>query len=220
LNAPWGAGKSFLYKLIKAELERNNTTRMHDNREKNSKNVATDEKKSKEALLRTLYYFFNELMRSILSDYCNLVRHSIWTRPLGHHMLMNLFSMLVVCIPLTILVVIVVFTLGVLAILSIALCLCWVALMLMIDLLNEPAFDAFTKIIHIANAFAKIICHENMNNKEDKNIDQNIKIAAILITTPFIWFLPWVVLFIICCVDRIIENIGKLLSCFFFEKLN
>jgi hypothetical protein len=204
LNAPWGAGKSFLYKLIKAELERNNTARIHENREKNSKNVATDEKKRNWWMLRTIFkifkiwYFFDGLMRSILSNYCSLVRDSIWTEPLQHHILMNLFSMFVVFTPLTLLVFTVVFALGALVILSIALFLCWVALMQMIDLLKKPAFDAFTKIIHIANAFAKIICNENMNDtEENKSIDKNIKIAAILITTPFIWFLPWVLFFLL-----------------------
>ena len=79
--------------------------------------------------------------------------------------------------------------------------LSWFLVQFLFDKSKAPSKKAFDVII---NTFAMIIGVDDDWDKrdEEKKATSIVNLAAILIATQLIWFLPWLILFFIICVER------------------
>jgi hypothetical protein len=194
LNAPWGAGKTFLYKLIKAKLERNNIKKIQ---EENSKIKNKEEKEDDEqkGIFDKPFKFLSD--KDILSSMGTRVK-GLWT-DLKNQMSKHPCIFFVFIVSVVLICVIHIFAYLIIGIFGVLPWLIWCAL---VYLFSEPTNAAFQTMIHFIKAVS--------SNDHDA-----VQIAAILLVTPLIWFLPWVVIFIFSCFEKII---GKLIYCFFSKK--
>jgi hypothetical protein len=196
LNAPWGAGKSFLYKLIKAELERNNIRKIQE--ENNKKKNKKDE--TEVGIFENPFKFLSD--KEILSSMCKRV-NTLWTdlkNQMSQHPCISIFYFFIFFILVGLVCAMHILTYLIIGIFGV---LPWAIWCVLVNLFSESINVAFHTIIRIIQAVTSV----------DRDA---VQIAAILLVTPLVWFLPWVVFFILSCFEKII---GKLIYCFFQRNL-
>ena len=191
LDAPWGAGKTFLYKLIKALLQNEFESEEEDAQNKREEDEKNEYKISDRNVECDSIVKF---MRTKITGERDKVRKLLLLGEDGgrKRIATTFFLIMIAFVEASITLVVCTFILCIMG--------CLVLVKRIASLLvRVPSFQSFSTIVDFLRG--------RINHDENDENDETIQIAAILILGALVWIPLWIVFFILSCCDIFLSYI-------------